>query len=84
MAAIVRVQPRSQGTRLSARAMIGYLAVRNPPVNAHGRYSFSSHGFCSQNLANLVTYAERNFVQKQEIEQNTYLFLTMSSKDDFF
>ena len=39
---------------------------------------FSRHGFCLQNLANLVT------VGKQEIEQTRMSSLTMRSEEDFF
>ena len=35
---------------------------------------FSRHDFCLQNLANLVTFSERNVVEKQEIKQNTHFF----------
>ena len=48
-----------------------------------GITDFSCHGFCLQNLANLVTFAETS-LKKQEIEQNTYLSLTMRSEEDFF
>ena len=48
-----------------------------------GITDFSRHGFCLQNLANLVTFTERNFPKKQEFEQNMYLFFNYASEDFF-
>ena len=51
-----------------------------------GITDFSHHGFCLQNLANLVTFAERNFVKSQskKLNKTRISCLTMRSEEVFF
>ena len=59
------------------RALIGLLAVRNLPVNAHGHYAiqiFSHHGFVYKSEQTLWCSLKETSLKKQEVEQNLYLF----------
>ena len=57
------------------RALIGLLAVRYPPVNAHGHYRFLPPPFLFTKPSELSDLAlKENSLKKEEIEQNTHLF----------
>ena len=57
------------------RALIGLLAVRNPPVNAHEHYRFLPLRFLFTKPSELSDLAlKKTSLKKEEIEQNTHLF----------